>query len=125
MLADSGGLVGFRQIFAGIAHLLDDPGDIGIAIAVMMIGCLAQEIRRGRHARSSADAHIEAAIKTELLAFWACAIDAERRRVVLSGDARTPVDHTLVAKWGAFACTGLPGHTDGTGLYQPNHAAAP
>src|SRR3546814_4050714 len=90
MLADSGGLVGFRQIFAGIAHLLDDPGDIGIAIAVMMIGCLAQEIRRGRHARSCADAHIEAAIKKELLDFWAGAIDADRRSVVVSGGRKGP-----------------------------------
>src|SRR3546814_15175021 len=60
MLADSGGLVGFRKIFAGIAHLLDDPGDIGIAIAVMLMGCLAQEIRRGRTARRRADGRIEA-----------------------------------------------------------------
>src|SRR3546814_1390092 len=90
----------------------------------MMIGFLAQKSRRERHARSCADAHIDAANKNELLDFWAWAIDADRRRVVVSGTARNRVDQRLNNKWGEFAGHGFTASKARTACFRSIHAAA-
>lgn len=107
MLASRDRLVWLRQIFGRIADLLDNARDVDIALAVIMIGGLAQEIRGRRHARTRADAHVETAIEEELFDLRAGPIDADRRAVVVTGAARDRVDQRLDDEGGEFTAHGL------------------